>query len=131
MFNTKICIISSLIMIILTAIMSSISYYSSLKLEHTMMGQLFHLLFVILNVIIYFIYLNSNMNKLVGYFGALLTAIVCYIIQAFFYHFNTNFKYWGPGLGTELGTSLFIIFHIVIGLICGVIYFIMLVRNQK
>lgn len=84
MFNTKICIISSLIMIILTAIMSSISYYSSLKLEHTMMGQLFHLLFVILNVIIYFIYLNSNMNKLVGYFGALLTAIVCYIIQAFF-----------------------------------------------
>jgi hypothetical protein len=52
-------------------------------------------------------------------------------MDVFAYHFSTDFKYWGTGLGTEIMTGLFIIFHLAIALVCAVIYFVIWWRQKK
>lgn len=131
MFNKKMCFTSRLIMKVLTVIILAICFINSSKITNTMVGGFFIILYIVFTVVIYWIYLKSNTNKWIGYLLALLTFVIWHIANCLFYHFRTNFRYWGTGLGTELSTGLFIILHLAIGLICGAIYFIRWIRNRK
>ncbi|MDR1627497.1 MAG: hypothetical protein LBR79_01825 [Oscillospiraceae bacterium] len=129
MFNKITCFIASSISIFLCSLFEIYAHLNRSKLSST--GIFSILCFLIFPVILYYIYLNSNFNRWVGFILALSTSIICYTMDVFAYHFSTDFKYWGTGLGTEIMTGLFIIFHLAIALVCAVIYFVIWWRQKK
>lgn len=129
MFNIKVCLISAFAMILLTILFE---IAGCLVGNYTSSYPLFKMLtLMICSVLLYWICLNSTLNKWMSFILPLATSTICYIFYVLCYHFKTNFRYWGTGLGTEILTGLFIIFHFAVGLICGAIYFISWTKSRK